>query len=60
MGAVPVGLWFSRRPPQRHAGLLLLTDVAGFGVCIIGFACRVPMAVGWIADASGPATAYRW
>jgi len=38
MGAVLVGLWFSRRPPELNAGRLLLTAVAGFGVCIIGFA----------------------
>ena len=38
MGAVLVGLWLSRRPPERNAGRLLLTAVAGFGVCIIGFA----------------------
>jgi len=37
-GAVAVGLWMSKRPPQRHAGRLLLGAVAGFGVCIIGFA----------------------
>jgi len=37
-GAVLVGLWLARRPPQRGAGKLLLFAVAGFGVCIIGFA----------------------
>ena len=37
-GAVLVGLWLARRPPQRHAGRLLLFAVAGFGLCIIAFA----------------------
>ncbi|MET0809011.1 MAG: MFS transporter [Pseudoxanthomonas sp.] len=37
-GAVVVGLWLARRPPQRNAGRLLLYAVAGFGFCIIGFA----------------------
>ena len=38
MGAVLVGLWLSRRPPEHGSGRLLLAAVAGFGVCIIGFA----------------------
>ncbi|MEJ7747323.1 MAG: MFS transporter [Luteimonas sp.] len=37
-GAVLVGVWLARRPPQRNAGKLLLWAVAGFGLCIIGFA----------------------
>ncbi len=37
-GAVLVGVWLARRPPQRGAGKLLLFAVAGFGLCIIGFA----------------------
>ncbi len=37
-GAVIVGLWLARHPPQRHAGRLLLAAVAGFGVCMIAFA----------------------
>jgi MFS family permease len=37
-GAVLVGLWFARHPPKRNAGRLLLFAVAGFGLCIIGFA----------------------
>src|SRR4030095_1973621 len=36
-GAVIVGLWLSRKPPEKHAGRLLLLSVAGFGLCIIGF-----------------------
>lgn len=37
-GAVLVGLWLARRPPTRNAGRLLLFAVAGFGLCMIGFA----------------------
>ena len=37
-GAVLVGLWLARRPPKRNAGRLLLFAVAGFGLCIVGFA----------------------
>lgn len=37
-GAVVAGVWLARRPPHRHAGRLLLFAVAGFGLCIIGFA----------------------
>ena len=37
-GAVLVGLWLARHPPQKNAGRLLLYAVAGFGLCIIGFA----------------------
>ena len=38
VGAVLVGVWLSRRPPEHNAGRLLLAAVAGFGLCIIGFA----------------------
>ncbi len=37
-GAVLMGIWLARHPPQRNAGRLLLYAVAGFGLCIIGFA----------------------
>jgi len=37
-GAVIVGLWLARKPPEKDAGRLLLMAVAGFGVCIILFA----------------------
>lgn len=37
-GAVLVGLWLARRPPNLHAGRLLLSAVAGFGLCMIAFA----------------------
>jgi MFS family permease len=38
VGAVLVGVGLSRRPPELNAGRLLLAAVAGFGLCIIGFA----------------------
>ncbi|WP_159015231.1 MFS transporter [Cognatiluteimonas profundi] len=38
VGAVLVGAWLARRPPEHGAGRLLLAAVAGFGLCIIGFA----------------------
>ena len=37
LGAVAVGLWFARHPPEHNAGRILLYAVAGFGLCIIGF-----------------------
>jgi MFS family permease len=37
-GSVLTGLWLSRRPLGHGAGRLLLVAVAGFGLCIIGFA----------------------
>lgn len=43
MGAVLVGVWLARRPPQRHSGRLLLGAVAGFGLSIIGFALSEAM-----------------
>jgi MFS family permease len=37
LGAVAVGVWFTRHTPERNAGRILLVAVAGFGLCIIGF-----------------------
>ncbi len=37
LGAVAVGVWMARHPPEKNAGRLLLWVVAGFGLCIIGF-----------------------
>lgn len=37
-GAIITGLWLTRNPINAHAGRWLLTAVAGFGFCIIGFA----------------------
>lgn len=38
VGAIVTGLWLTRHPLNRHAGRWLLGAVAGFGVCMIGFA----------------------
>lgn len=38
VGAIITGLWLTRHPINLHAGRWLLSAVAGFGVCIIGFA----------------------
>ncbi len=38
LGAIATGLWLTRHPINLHAGRLLLFAVAGFGVCMIGFA----------------------
>lgn len=37
-GAVLVGVYLARHPLQHNAGRILLVAVAGFGLCIIGFA----------------------
>ena len=47
-GAVIVGLWLSRKPPERNAGRLLLMAVFGFGVCIVCFALSKNM---WLSAA---------
>lgn len=38
LGALCTGLILARHPIDRHAGRWLLSAVAGFGLCIIGFA----------------------
>jgi len=38
MGAVLTAAWVARTPPMRYTGLFLLAAVAGFGVCMMGFA----------------------
>lgn len=44
-GAIIVGLWLMRHP-RNHTGRWLLSAVAGFGVCIIGFALSTHF---WVA-----------
>jgi MFS family permease len=46
IGAVIIGLVLMRRPLNLHAGRWLLAAVAGFGLCIIGFALSVNF---WVA-----------
>jgi MFS family permease len=38
IGAIATGLYLARHPLDKHAGRWLLAAVAGFGLCIIGFA----------------------
>lgn len=38
VGAIFTGLWLTRHPLNKHAGRWLLGAVAGFGICMIGFA----------------------
>ncbi|MGV3582035.1 MAG: MFS transporter [Methylophilus sp.] len=38
VGAIMTGLWLTKHPINLHAGRYLLSAVAGFGVCMIGFA----------------------
>jgi len=46
VGAIVSGLVLSRYPINLHAGRILLISVAGFGLCIIGFALSTNV---WIA-----------
>lgn len=48
VGAVMTGLFLTRYPLNRHAGRWLLIAVAGFGVCMIGFALSTNF---WVAGA---------
>lgn len=38
VGAIATGVYLARHPLDQHAGRWLLAAVAGFGLCIIGFA----------------------
>ena len=38
VGAILVGLVLAKYPPNKHAGHILLSAVAGFGFCMIAFA----------------------
>ncbi|HSH53731.1 MAG TPA: MFS transporter [Methylotenera sp.] len=46
VGAIFTGLWLTRHPINLHAGRWLLWAVAGFGICIMGFALTTYF---WIA-----------
>lgn len=38
VGALVMSIWLIRRPIHKHAGAILLSCVAGYGFCILGFA----------------------
>ncbi len=38
IGSIVTGIIVAHRPPMRRAGFMIFASVAGFGVCIIGFA----------------------
>ena len=38
IGSIVIGLAIAHRPPMQRAGFAILASVAGFGVCMIGFA----------------------
>jgi len=38
IGSICVAIWLTRHPLQRNAGRILLSAVAGFGLCTIAFA----------------------
>ena len=46
IGAILTGIMLARHPLNKHAGRYLLVAVAGFGVCIIGFALSAQF---WLA-----------
>jgi len=48
LGAIAAGLWIAHHPINLHAGRWLLSAVAGFGLCIIGFGLASSY---WIAAA---------
>lgn len=48
VGAIATGLWLTRHPINWHTGRWLLLAVAGFGVCMIGFALTTYF---WVAAA---------
>lgn len=48
LGAIVTGLWLTRYPINLHAGRWLLSAVAGFGLCIIGFGLSTSF---WLAAA---------
>jgi MFS family permease len=48
IGAIATGLYLARHPLDKHAGRWLLAAVAGFGLCIIGFALSPNF---WVAGA---------
>jgi MFS family permease len=46
VGAIAVGIFLAHHPLNRHAGKILLSSVAGFGICMILFALSTHF---WVA-----------
>jgi MFS family permease len=49
IGCIATGICLARRPLDKHAGRWLLIAVAGFGLCIIGFALSAHFLNFWLA-----------
>lgn len=47
-GATLMAIALARIDVRRHAGASLLVGVAGFGVCILGFACSRVVVLSWL------------
>ena len=48
IGAIVMGIYLSRNSINRHAGKILLAAVAGFGICMMGFALSTEL---WLSFA---------
>jgi hypothetical protein len=46
-GSILMGMWIAHRPPLKRAGVALLASVAGFGVCMLGFALSRELWLSW-------------
>jgi hypothetical protein len=46
-GSILTGMWIAHRPPMRRAGAAIFVSVAGFGLCMIGFALSRQFWISW-------------